>query len=244
MPTENEEQVKQRTKKYATEVEKELKDLRSEEGPKAWRQAELIYEVKDKSLWQILGHDSAKGFYESLFIGRSTWYSRLKYFGWAKAAMDRDAITRARLNRMPMQNVKHLLRLDERRRFDQRWIEKALGMKESDFEAAVDAILANASDDDDDANQPESRSVLKINCSISQKEFILESMAEFAKHQDPPLDLDDEAKIQELAWADIRAGRDEAMKADIRAWVEAGRPGAGAVVAAGETPAPKGQRVQ
>ena len=224
MPSENEDQVKQRTKKYATEVEKELKDLRAEEGPKAWRQAELIYEVKDKALWQILGHESAKSFFESLFIGRSTWYSRLKYFGdWARIALDRESITRARLNRMPMQNVKHLLRLHERRRFDQRWIEKALGMKESDFEAAVDAVMLNG-DEDDDANQPESRSLLKINCTVSQKEFIVDSMMEFAKRQDPPLDLDDEAHILELAMADMRAGRDEAMNADVRAWVDAGRP--------------------
>ena len=224
MATENEDQVKQRTKKYASEVEKELKDLRAEEGPKAWRQAELIYEVKDKALWQILGHESAKSFFESLFIGRSTWYSRLKYFGdWAKIALDRESITRARLNRMPMQNVKHLLRLDERRRFDQRWIEKALGMKESDFEAAVDAVMLNG-EDEDDANQPESRSLLKINCTVSQKEFIVESMMEFAKRQDPPLDLDDEAHILELAMADMRAGRDEPMNADVRAWVDAGRP--------------------
>jgi hypothetical protein len=224
MPTENQEQVQQRTKKYASEVEKELKALRSEGGPKAWREAELIYEADDKKLWAILGYETMRGFYESLYIGRSTWYSRLRYFGWAKIALDREAITRARLNRMPMQNVKQLLRLDDRRRFDQRWIEKALTMTESDFEAAVDAVLAGA--DEDDANQPESRSVLKIPCTVSQKEFYLDSFAAFAKRQDPPLELDDEAHILELALADMRASTDEAMNADIRAWVKAGRPDA------------------
>lgn len=229
MATENTEQVQQRTKKYADEIKSELKNLKSEEGPKSWRQAELIYEVNDKKLWQILGHETMRGFYEELFISRSTWYSRLKVFEWANIAIDREAITRARLNRMPMQNVKQLQRLDDRRQYDQRWIEKAISMKESDFEAAVEAILAGG--EDDDANQPESRSMLKINCSASQKTFILESMTEFAKRQDPPLELDDEAKILELAMAEMRSALDEAMNADIRAWVEAGRPGAKVPVA-------------
>jgi hypothetical protein len=226
MATENEEQVKQRTKKYALEVEAELKQLKADEQPKAWRQAELIYEVHDKSLWQILGHESVRSYLESLFISRSGWYSKRKYYGeWAKIALEREVITRKRLDRMPMQNVKHLLRLDERRRFDQRWVEKALNMKESDFEAAVDAILAGGQDDD--ANQPESRAVLRINCTTSQKEFILESFAEFAKRQDPPLELDDEGHILELICADMRAGREEPMDKKAR-----------------EAREPKGQMVQ
>jgi hypothetical protein len=231
MPTDNAEQVQQRTKKYADEIKTELKTLKSEEGPKSWRQAELIYEVNDKKLWQILGHETMRGFYEELFISRSTWYSRLKVFMWAKMAMEKEAITRARLNRMPMQNVKQLQRLDDRRQFDQRWIEKAISMKESDFEAAVEAILAGG--DDDDANQPESRSVLKISCTVSQKEFILDSFSAFAKRQDPPLELDDEAHILELAMADMRGGRDEAMDADLRAWVDAGRPDAESLAGGG-----------
>lgn len=205
MATENEEQLQKRTKARATEVEKELKELKSEEGPKAWRQAELIYEVKDKQLWQILGHESAKQFFEGLFIGRSTWYSRLKYWGdWARIALERESITRKRLDRMPMQNVKHLLRLDDRRRFDQRWIEKALGMKESDFEAAVDAVMANVDKEDDEANQPEARTVLKINCTVSQKELIIDTMQAFAKEND--IALDDDAKILELMCAEINSG--------------------------------------
>jgi len=222
--TEVAEEIKTRTKKYASEVEKELKALRSEGGPKAWREAELIYESDDKKLWAILGYETMRGFYESLYIGRSTWYSRLRYFGWAKIALEREAITRARLNRMPMQNVKQLLRLDDRRRFDQRWIEKALTMTESDFEAAVDAILAGA--DEDDSNQPESRTLLKVPCTVSQKAFYLEGFAVFAKRQDPPLELDDEAHILELAMADMMSATDEAMNADLRAWVKAGRPDA------------------
>lgn len=231
MATENQEQVQQRTKKYASEVERELKALRSEGGPKAWREAELIYAADDQKLWAILGYETMRGFYESLYIGRSTWYSRLRYFGWAKIALDREAITRARLNRMPMQNVKQLLRLDDRRRFDQRWIEKALTMTESDFEAAVDAVLEGA--EEDDSNQPESRTLLKVPCTVSQKTFYLEAFSIFAKRQDPPLELDDEAHILELCLADVVAASDAAMSADIRAWIDAGRPNAETVAAGG-----------
>lgn len=230
MATENAEKVQERTKKYALEVEGELKKLHTEEGPRAWRQAELIWEAVDKTLWQILGHESKRDFFESLLIGRSTYHSRCRYWGdWARIALERELITRARLYRMTMQNVKQLLRLDERRRFDPRWIEKALGMKESDLEAAVDVVLAKADDVEEDANEPESRAVLKINCAVSQKEFILESFAEFAKRQDPPLELDEEAKILELICADMRAALDVAMNADIRAWVKAGRPSMSAI---------------
>lgn len=212
MPTDVAEQTQQRTKAFAIDIEKKLKALNDDLGPKYWAMAELIYEVHDKQTWQILGHESARAYIETLFISRSGWYAkRRQWMEWCKPAMDvHQVITRKRLDRMPSQNVNQLLRLDDKKRFSPKWVEKALNMKESDFEAAVDHVLENGTEPEGE-NQPEDRAVLKIKCTVSQKEFILEGFAEFAKRQDPPLELDDEGHILELIVADMRAGLEKPM---------------------------------
>lgn len=217
MPSEVAEKTQQRTKAFALDIEKRLKALNDDLGPKYWSMAELIYEVHDKQTWQILGHESARSYIETLFISKSGWYAKRRHWQeWSKPAIEvHQVITRIRLNRMPSQNVNQLLRLDDKKRFSPKWVEKALSMKESDFEAAVDHVLENGTEPEGE-NQPEDRALLKIKCTVSQKDFILESFAEFAKRQDPALELDDEAHILELICADMRAGKEEPMDQDKR----------------------------
>lgn len=205
--TDNSEQFQKKTKARAMEVREELKTLTEDDLPRGWRQAELISEVHQKQLWQILGQESEKQFFEMIGIGRSTWHSRRRYWDeWAAIAIDKEKITRARLKRLRMQNVKQLLRLDIKRRFDDRWIEKALNMKESDFEAAVDQVVADVNADENQLDQPESRTMIKIRCTVSQRRYIMDGIFEYAKAQKPPLALDDEAKILEMMVASWLAG--------------------------------------
>jgi hypothetical protein len=205
MPTEVAEQIQTQTKAYAKEVEKKLKAINDDFGPKYWEMAELIAEVHEKNLWQILGYENVKAYVETLSIAKSGWYAKRRHWQeFAKIALDKDVITRARLKRMPAQNVNHLLRLDERRRFDQRWIEKALTMKESEFEEQVDHVLENQTEPEEGLGKSESRATLKIDCSVGQKTFILESFMEFAKKNE--IATDDYAKILEDLCAEWRSG--------------------------------------
>ena len=198
-------EVDARTRAYALEVEKKLKELISDEGPKFWTTAELIYEVHDKALWRIRGFESAKHYIDNLYMSKSSWYAKRRlWIEWVKPAMDKERITRARLNRMPSQNVKQLLRLDEKRRFDERWIEKAITMTEANLEELVDKVLENPDKEIDDGNQPEDRALLKISCSVSQKAFVLEVFAKFAEKEN--IDIDDQGKILELICAEINSG--------------------------------------
>lgn len=204
MPTEVAEKVQSQTKAYAKEVESKIKAINDEFGPKYWDMAELIAEVHEKNLWAILGYDNVKAYVETLSIAKSGWYAKRRHWQeFAKIALEKDKITRARLKRMPAQNVNHLLRLDEKRRFDQRWIEKALTMKESEFEEQVDHVLQNETEPEEGLGQAESRATLKIDCSVGQKSFIIESFVEFAKKNE--IESDDYAKICESLCAEWRA---------------------------------------
>lgn len=206
-PTAMSEEMQKKTKARAEAVRNELQTLNDDDLPRSWRQAELIAEVHQKHLWQILGFESERGFYEKVGVGRSTWHSRLRLWNmWAAIALDKDKITKARLKRLRMQNVKQLLRLDTKRQFDDRWIEKAINMSESDFEAAVDQVLENVNADENELTQPEARTTFKIRCTVSQKQFYADSFMEFAKAQNPPLKLDDEAGILQMILASWLAG--------------------------------------
>lgn len=205
--TENAEKMQAKTKARAVDVRDELSQMSSDDMTRNWRQAELISEVHQKHLWQILGLESERGFYELINIGRSTWHSRMRYWDqWAAIALEKGKITKARLKRLPMQNVKHLLRLDVKRQFADNWIEKAINMKESDFEAAVDQVVEDVNADENELDQPESRTTFKVPCTVSQKQFYQEGLHTFAKAQNPPLALDNEANILQMLVASWLAG--------------------------------------
>lgn len=198
-------EVQKQTKAYAIEIEKELKQLISEIelGPRYWREAELIHIVAAKFLWQIRGFESEQAYRETLMIKRASWFNKKRLWGdWVEPAMEKEAITKARLNRLPAQNVHHLLRLDIKRRFHQTWIEKAIGMKEIDFAAAVDAVIETGEEDTSTAR--EGYTTLKVRCTMSQKQVILDAMRRFAKANDIP--LDDDGRILELAMAEVSSG--------------------------------------
>ena len=207
-------QIEQRTKAYAQKVRDELKDLNSDLGPRYWKMAELITEVKEKTLWQILGAESETEFRESLFIGRSSWYEKWRLFSeWAAVALNGEKITKAQLNRLPSQNVKQLMRLDVKRRFAAGWITKALTMKEADLTAQVDHVLLNDEEPEEAENQPESRAMFKVECTKSQKKVYELTMKSFGREHD--IDLDDHAKLLELMCAEIASGlhTEEELKA-------------------------------
>lgn len=208
MPTATEEQVQQKTKAHALEVEKKLKTLVANIVPAYWQTAELISQIHAEHTWEILGYGSVNDYREAIApLSKGNWYQRRKLWDeWAKPAMDREAITRARLNRMNSQNAQQLLRLPEKFRFAQKWIEYALNLKESQLEAKVDHVLENDDDDETTLGQPEAIAILKVRCTTSQKEFIKDVMEQFAKKQDPQMELDDEGHILERLAAHWLAG--------------------------------------
>ena len=197
--------TEKKTKEYALSVEAKLKELAEDLGPKYWKMAALISEVHAKALWRILGHKTVQAYRESLFISKGAWFERRRLWDeWAAIAIEKELITRSRLDRMKSQNVKQLLRLDEKRRFNAKWIEKALTLTEGALEAQVDHVLENNEEPETSLNQPEARAVLKISMSTSQKSFIEETMDRFADAEE--LDRDNRGKILELWAADVAAG--------------------------------------
>ena len=203
--SEENEQVEKKTKEYALSVEKKLKELAEDLGPKYWKMATLISEVHAKALWRVLGHKTAQAYRESLLISKGAWFERRRLWdAWAAIALEKELITRPKLDRMRSQNVKQLLRLDEKRRFNAKWIEKALTLTEGALEAQVDHVLANNEEPETSLNQPEARAILKVSMSTSQKAKILEVMDRFAECED--IDKDDQGKILELWAAEIESG--------------------------------------
>jgi hypothetical protein len=212
MPTEVAQQIEKKTVDYAKKIAKELTDLNSDLGPRYWRMAELISEIKEKSLWQILGHESETEFRDSLYISRSGWYEKWRLFSeWAELALKGEKISRAQLNRMPSQNVKQLMRLDLKRRFAAAWITKALTLKEADLTAQVDHVLLN--DEEPEEGTTESRSIFKVECTKSQKQVYELTMKNFARENN--IETDDRGKILELIMADVASGlhTEEELKA-------------------------------
>lgn len=206
-PTQVSEEVSKKTREYAMKIEEELKDLLNDDlGPRYWRKCELMSLAHEKNIWQIRGFETERAWREAMFISRASWYQKMRNWNeWAAMALDKDVITRARLNRMPSQNVKQLLRLEVKQRFAQKWIERALALKETDMEAAVDAFLENDGDETA-ADSAESYTLLKFRCTVAQKQFVLDGLQEFAKAQKPELPLDDEAGILEKLIASWLSG--------------------------------------
>jgi hypothetical protein len=204
--TEVAETIKKRTKEYALKVENRIKRIANSLGSTYWDLAELISDVHDKCLWQILGHESEREYQESLLISRSSWFEKRRIWDeWCSPAIQNEKITRAQLKRMQSQNVKQLMRLDKKRMFDDKWITWALTLKEGELEEKVDHVLVNQEDPNEESSD-DSRAILKVEMSKTQKKFILESMKVFAEVQEPPIPLEDEGRILELMVADARSG--------------------------------------
>lgn len=208
MATEVAEQVEQKTKSYALDLEKQLKELTGDLSRRYWKMAELISTVHKKQTWAILGHESCNAYREIVFkVSKGTWYERRRLWDeFAVTCLERDLLTRARLDRLTSQNAKQLLRLPEKKRFGVKWIELAMTLTESELEAKVDHVLENDTEPED-VPTADPFALLKIRCTASQKQFIIETLEECAKQQDPPLNATDDAgRLVELILADWRAG--------------------------------------
>jgi hypothetical protein len=214
MPTAVSEEISNKTRAYAENIRKQLQELGGDFGLKGWRIGLLVVEVQDKNVWEILGYETETAFRNFVRIGRSTWFrtSRLTR-EIALPLMKKEMLTRKSLERLTLENAELLLKLDDRRKFAQSWVTKALTMNEQDFAAQVDHVLENNEEPEEGLGKPESNSTLKIEMKASQKRFILESMKEFAvkwnedsEHSDSQLKLDDDAGILENLIADARAG--------------------------------------
>jgi hypothetical protein len=129
-----------------------------------------------------------------------------------KPLMAKELVTRARLNRLTLENAEQLLRLDVRRRFSESWVEKALTMTESEFEAQVDHVCENDTDPED-TTITDPLSVLKIRCTASQKEIIEATFKDFARNFDPPIELDNYGQICEALCADWHNAHQEEINA-------------------------------
>lgn len=203
------EEVSQKTKDYALKVEGELRELADSLGPRYWKMAELIYTVKEKNTWQILGYESQQAYREYLMVPKATWFERRRLWEeWAKPALKDDKITKARLNRLPSQNVKQLLRLGSPRMFKENWIVKALELTEERLEAEIDHVLENNTETV--SFEADSGAILKLHCTLSQKSMILDKVHEWLRRQEMP--IDEEARGLELMLGDYSAG-----------WPESGR---------------------
>lgn len=193
--------IEAKTKAHAEEVRDQLLELAGEFGGRYWKCGLLAAEVHQSKIWEILGLVSESAFRESIKIGRSTYFRcRRLATEIAQPLLKKELVTRARLNRLTLENAEQLLRLDERRRFAAAWVEKAITMKEAEFEIEVDHCMLN--DDDVDLGKPEAQAVLKIHMTAGQKNVIEATFRDFARAQDPPLEIDDYSHILEFLCAE------------------------------------------
>jgi hypothetical protein len=193
MATEVTEKIEHRTKQHAEDIINGLKELLEELVPRSWSIAEKIWEIHDKNLWQVVGYESRRDIRNALSISNGTWYNNVNCWDWAKDALKDDKITRAQMKRLQMGNVRQLLRLDLKRRFDPKWITKALTLTEAELEAQIDHVLNNESEPEEGLGKPEATVVLKFKCTTSQKEVILDLIRDFLRRQGMPEDAEAQA---------------------------------------------------
>jgi len=192
-------QIEAKTKAHAEGVRDQLVELGGDFGGRYWKCGLLASEVHESKIWEILGFDSESAFRESVKIGRSTYFRcRRLAMEIGQPLMKKELVTRARLNRLTLENAEQLLRLDERRRFSASWVEKALTMKESQFEAEVDHVVLN--DTEPETATSESMGFIKIPVTNSQKQAIMMTMQAVAVEHG--LEADDLGGIQEALAAD------------------------------------------
>ena len=207
-----EETVSQKTKAYAENIKKQLMEFAGDFGPRCWRLGFLAIEVKEKNIWSILGYETEAAFRISIKIGRSTWFrTRRLTEEIAVPLIRKELLTRKSLDRLTLENAELLLKLDDRRKFAQSWVTKALTMNEEEFSDQVDHVLENNDEPEEGLGKSDSNSVWRIHCKTSQKKFCQETLKEFAvrwneEHADSQLALDDEAGILEGCLADMRSG--------------------------------------
>jgi hypothetical protein len=197
-------EVELKTKARADEIRDQLAELGRDFGGRYWSLGLLAAEVAKTRIWEILNFESETDFRISVKIGRSTYYRcRRLATEIALPLLEKEVLTRARLNRLTLENAEQLLRLDTRRRFSESWVERALTMTEAEFQEQVDHVIENGEDPETDLGQKEKLARLVIHCTASQKEVIENTFAEFAHAQDPPLEKDDYGKILEFICAEI-----------------------------------------
>jgi hypothetical protein len=195
--------ISQKTKDYAMKVEEQMLAVAGEFKSRYWTLGLGAADIKEKKLYEVLGHDSEQAYREYLGIGRSTYFRcRRLAQEIAQPLLKKELVTRARLNRLTLENAEQLLRLDIRRRFSESWVEKSLTMTESQFEAQVDHVLENDTEPEDVVDV-DALAVLKIRMTASQKQVILATFEEFARAQDPPLEVDDHSHILEFMCAEV-----------------------------------------
>jgi len=193
------EEISQKTKDYAMRIEEQMLSVAGEFKSRYWTLGLGAAEIKQKSLWEIRGYDSEQAYREYLGIGRSTYFRcRRLAMEIGQPLMKKELVTRARLNRLTLENAEQLLRLDERRRFSVSWVEKSLTMTESQFETEVDHVVLN--DTEPEEATTESQSFIKIPVTASQKNVIMAEFREVAAEHG--LEVDDLGGICEAMTAD------------------------------------------
>lgn len=207
--TEVAEQISQRTKDHAMRIEEQMLAVAGEFKSRYWTLGLGAAEISEKRLWEVRGFSSEQAYRNFLDIGRSTYFRcRRLATEIAKPLLKKELVTRARLNRLTLENAEQLLRLDERRRFSASWVEKAITMKETEFEIEVDNVLLNGDDEETTTKDP--LSVMKIRMLQSQRDVIEATFEEFRTHmldQDVRLEADDLAGILEGLCADWHNSR-------------------------------------
>lgn len=208
--------ISQKTKDYAMKIEEQMLSVAGEFKSRYWTLGLGAAEIKEKNLWEVLGYESESAYREYLGIGRSTYYRcRRLAMEIGKPLIDKGLVTRARLNRLTLENAEQLLRLDARRRFSESWIEKAITMTESEFERLVDQVLLNG-EEPEEATTKDPLSVMKIRMLASQRAVIEATFEEFRGHardEGVMLEADDLAGILEGLCSDWHNAHQEEINA-------------------------------
>lgn len=192
--------ISQKTKDYAMKIEAEILDAWGEiSGRRQWTVGLGALDIKQKELWRVRGFESDTAYREFLNVKRSSWMNWRRLADLiGKPLMEKKGWSRKRLDRLTMANAEQLTRLDERRRFNDAWLEKALTMTEAKFEMEVDHVVLN--DTEPETVTSESMGFIKIPVTGSQKSVIMAEFREIAAEHG--IEVDDLGGILEAGMAD------------------------------------------
>jgi hypothetical protein len=193
MATEQEVEFSQKIRAEAKKFDKEVREITTLLGRSPIKLGVLIKDVRDKNLYTYLGFKELDDYRVELGIARSTWYANLRVVD------NLSKLPRKKLLQLTAKNGEWLIKLPEKDRYKDHWIEDALSMKEEEFGAKVVKYLNKKIQETDPDGTIDMRVWFKVRTYDSVSKMAYGTMDEVIKNE--KLEKDDYNRALEIVFA-------------------------------------------
>jgi hypothetical protein len=196
MATEQEKEFSQKIRAEAKKFDKELRETALFMARSGTKLGVLLKDIRDKNLYTYLGFKELDDYRIELGVGRSTWYANLRIVDHL------PKLPRKILLQLTAKNAEWLIKLPEKERYKEQWVQDALSMKEEEFGAKVIKYVNKKINGADPAGKIEQRVTVKIRCYEPVLTMWDEIRGEIARNEGLP--KDDAGRAFEILLASFR----------------------------------------